>query len=121
MNQSEPLGPMVVRVLTERAGGALDWTVGAERPDGFGGQIIRMFVTDMGVEIYTRGTDPAGRLLFCRHVAPWARLVSVDEMMTEEVFAQEIAAAQLDAESDDEDADETESEAARPVAQRTGT
>lgn len=124
MSQPEeaPSGPIVVRVFCKDARGdavAGPWVVGAPRPDGFEGLIIRMFFAEDGIYAFYRD-DP--NRMFGRVLLPWPRITSVEEMMPEAVFAQEIVAAQQYDDDEDEGDDDGETgEEARPSAQRTGT
>lgn len=121
-----PNCPVVVRVLsspmrwqphsTAPTPPSLVWTIGQMRPDGYAAEIVRLFVSDDGVEAYYRGSGGS----FGRVLIPWADVHGVEEMMTEEVFAQELAAAQDAAQADDEDDDDEEPDGppARPTAQK---
>ena len=116
--------PVVVRAVSAGLSGGselLHWIVGSARPDGYPGQIVRMFSEDAGIEVYW--APPSGNMheMHGRILLPWTHVRCVEEMMGHEAFAQELADAQEATEPGDDEGDSDGNQtAAGSPAQRQG-
>ncbi len=105
----QPQPPIVTRVLSDNlaaaAGGdPLLWVVGAAHPMDKQSKVVRMFVYERVVHVYT---SREGNCV--RNVIPLARVRLVEEVMPVEMFVEELQAAE-DGEDPDDDGDDEDDE-----------
>lgn len=117
-----PAFPLVSVVVTDtflpNTEGAITWGLKGQHPLYANMQIIRMFVTETVVEVFSLPTDK-NDTNGVRNTIPLSRVRLIEEIMPFDVLAQELTDAHISAheEDDDEDGDDEDSE---PEENRAG-
>lgn len=109
----EPSYPMLTRMISQpllsegERGDPVVWIMGDAHPLVPDMHVVRMFVVENGVEVYSVAADP--RKGGTRNLIPMARIRLIEEAMPVSVFVEELATAEAgggdldDDEGDDED------------------
>jgi len=103
----KPRYPMVTRVVSELptpvegvvTTGPITWMIKAKHPFMVDLMVVRMFVDELGVEIYSIPEDGKNGV---RHTIPMEKIRCIEEVMPAATFLDEIEMAQEDDEDEDD-------------------
>ena len=118
----EPGYPMLTRAISNplfppehptKQAEPITWTVGSQHPLIPEMRVMRMFISDEGVDVYSVSADGHSGM---RNMISLGTIRLVEEAMPLEVFIQELAAAEGPDDEEEEDDEEDEEEENEPTA-----
>ena len=105
---------IAVKVLGEKIE-PMVWIVGNPHPLVPGCKVVRMFIVNNGVEIYSSPSDPANVLLM-RNTIPNENVLLIEEAMPLDIFVEELSASE-GGDDDEIDPDEPDEPVTPPAPQ----
>lgn len=107
-----PKPPVLTRMISDplfnEQTEAITWVLGQANPLVGDMKIVRMFVDDTGVEVYSVPENPSRG--YTRNLIPIAKVRLTEEAMPLEIFVEELADAEDDSGDDDDDDTDPEEE-----------
>ena len=110
-NLPEPAYPRIMLMITDclvpPAEGVkeelMSWAVSVAHPFIAGAQVVAMFISDGGIDVYSVRRDTAGGVEGMRDHIPMLHVRVFREAMPFDIFDRELAAAELGEDEDDDD------------------